>query len=633
MRRVALLVCLFASACSNGSGGAAAILAPEGTATVLAPEPLHVAGTIPAETYVDETDRPRVDLGGRWRFAFDDADAGVAEAWYAEGASRSGWYDVEVPGVWDLQVPGGFEKQTVGWFARRFTPPDLGPRARVLFDGVFREARVWLNGVELGAFDLPYLPFGFDATAALRPGAENELVVRIDNRIDRRTMPPDTTFQPGKHGWFPYGGLQRPVYLEGTARDYVAQTRIVGGLDGSVTVDARLAAPASAALVVSAEAVDPFGRVRVRFPETALAPGAGGLRLAGSVDAPLLFGPETPENVYRLRITAAQAGRAETVQYDFGFKEIETDAGRLYYNGEDLFLRGINRHEDHPVHGPVFDEGAMGVDLDLLRGMNVNFSRTAHYPNDVRTLKAMESSGILLCEEIPAYQLDERQMDDPVLIDRSVRSLRSMIVRDWNRPGLVMWSLWNENHGWVRSAARYTRTLQDEAKRLTPTHATFIAQVGVPILSEIADVSACIADVIGINQYFGWYVLTHDYVPGYLENVRALCPEKVFIASEYGADAVEGRHLDGEPALEPVTAHSYTEEFQVWHHEETLARYAGAPWLRGYMPWVFADFRWQWETNTGPPSTDFNFKGLVSYDRAPKAAYETYAALYGDLAE
>ncbi len=621
---------------------------PAGMTPIDDPADPVLAGRLPAGTAFDASDRPILDLSGAWRFKFDDADAGIANGWFGTAFDRRFWITAPVPGTWDMDVEGGFDRQTIGWYVREFDWDDDSPFVRLRFEGVFREARVWLNGVELGGDDLPYLPFAFDVTELLKRDAPNLLVVRVDNRLGRQTLPADTSTAPGLHGWFPYGGIPRPVVVEGSRSTSVARLSVhtspvdaaspaadTGADNGSWRVHADVvlqrAAGASGTATLSASITR--GGVKVLLWGPADLPGdVSRIALDGIVDAPDLWDPENPDRTYRMDVAISQDGVVETVSADFAFRTVAATGGRLLLNGVDRYLHGMNRHEDLPDRGPVFDTEAMAADVAAMRDLGVDFARTAHYPNDVRTLRALETAGVLLAEEIPVYQLDDAQLGDSVLIDRATRALRRMIHRDFNRPAIGMWSIANEVWTFADTAPAFLRGLRGVARELDPDRPVMAAVLSTPALSfSEVDLGPAEVDVIGINEYFGWYFDETMDLGAMLDAAHTRFPDKTLIVSEYGADALRARHGYGLPGEEPVDNHSYSEEYQAWFHRQHLRQVAERDFIRGVAPWVLADFRMQWTPTTGKPhpAPKTNLKGLMDAWRRPKAAYDVVRAAYG----
>lgn len=620
---------------------------PEGVTPLQEPDPaVPLAGGLPAETAFDRTSRRAIDLSGTWRFRFDEAEDGIAAGWFRLDHDRRSWREIPVPAAWDLALDDGFDRQTVGWYARTFAWDGDDPFVRLRFEGVFREARVWLNGVELGADDLPYLPFAFDVTDVLKPGDGNLLVVRIDNRLERDTLPCDTTPNPGRHGWFPYGGITRPVMLEGGGATSVGRVHVRTPFDDEDgwRVDARLflhrGAAAASRVTVSAS-VTRDGQELLAWGPIDVDAGAAGLRLEGALPDAGAWSPETPDAVYRLNarvrdwhdpMTGMPERPPEDVGIDFAFKRFQATGERFVLNGQDRYLRGINRHEDHPKHGPVFDAATITNDVAAMHALGVNFCRPAHYPNDTRTLRALEAAGILLAEEVPVYQWDGKQLATPVLVDRADRALRRMIVRDVNRPAVAMWSIANEVWSFVPEAVPFFDRLAATAHAMDPDRPVMAALLAAPVVSfSDADAAPEAVDVIGVNEYLGWYTGTVDELGDTLDAVRARYPGKTIFLSEFGAGALRGRHQFEWPAAETIDNHSYTEEFQARFLESHLVAAGERPFVRGTMPWLLADFRMQWTPTTGKPHPvpGYNLKGVLDAWRQPKLAYNALREAYG----
>lgn len=628
------------------AGGDEGAPLPEGV-TLLAPEEDPVmAGTRPAETAWDGGECPgqaalleaNGALGGMWRFRFDPEEVGLAEGWFLPGTDRRPWREIPVPAAWDVGLPDLFDRQGVGWYAVTLPPLDGDvPRWILRFDGAFREVRVFWNGQEVGHEDLPWLPFSFDVTPFVSRDGPNLLVVRVDSRLGPRTLPCTLSFHQGLHGWMPWSGLIRPV-------------SVCGALDRAVTRVQVRADPATGVFraQVFLETVGPGAETRLTarllrrgdvervFGPVALpADFRGGLALDTTVPDPNRGRlPEEAWAPWTLEVLLEDdEGRRDRRLYDVAFRSFEVREGRLWRDGRDVFLHGMNRHEDHPLHGPVFDPEGTRQDVDLLKALHVDFLRGAHYPNDVRTLRAMERAGIGLAEEVPVYQWEEPQLQDPVLVDAARRALRRMVVRDQPRPGVLVWSVANEIWTFVPDAEPFVRSLVEAVRALDDTRPTMMASLSEPLVSYTPfDTGQAPVDIIGINEYAGWYEGETTDLGDILDRALMRWPDKAFLVSEYGADALLGRRQFRAPGEEPTDAHSFSEEYQAWFHRRHLGAFADRPWIRGVMPWVLADFRMQWRQDTAkpPPVDRTNLKGLVDLWRRPKEAFHVVARAFSD---
>jgi beta-galactosidase/beta-glucuronidase len=355
--------------------------------------------------------------------------------------------------------------------------------------------------------------------------------------------------------------------------------------------------------------------------------------LQGRLPAPKRWSPARPGHVYTLQIEQQDtAGHWYKRRYRFAFKTFRTRAGHFLLNGEEVLLKGINRHEDHPAHGPVYNDSVLQADTRQMRRMGANFCRPGHYPNALHSLRTMEQQGLMLMEELPLYQLTGRQMRNEQLQALARRALRQLIIRDYNRPGVVMWSLANELYNWTPAAKRLLRQLHRIAKRMDPRRETHVAKVSLPLLVDrlLPDNSSAIPDVTGANLYFGWYLGTTDKATPYLRRLHRQWPEQPLLVSEFGAGALHGRRLAHPPGEEPNKQHSYSEEFQAYFLRQHLRQYRELPFIHGAMPWVWADFRMQWSPNTGTPHPKplWNLKGLLSGDRRKKLGYRAVKSFY-----
>ncbi len=165
------------------------------------------------------------------------------------------------------------------------------------------------------------------------------------------------------------------------------------------------------------------------------------------VDAPELWCDEDP-NLYTLLITCG----GETVPLKVGFRTVEIKDGVLYFNGEKIKLKGVNRHDSHPLLGSATPVDHMIRDLMIMKRHNINCVRTSHYPGDPRFTA--------LCDEYGFYVIDETDIethgmaivgnwdeftDSDAWTAAYLDRVERMFERDKNHPCVLMWSLGNES--------------------------------------------------------------------------------------------------------------------------------------------------------------------------------------------
>ena len=502
--------------------------------------------------------------------------------------------------------------------------------------------------------DLAYLPFAFVLSDVIQDG-RNELIIRIDNRIVFDKLPVATKFHDGQHGWFPYGGIYRPLYLEHLPKAYPQKVLFETNGEDSLEVWVQMQNLVGSGTMLKVEigeyidgrAMAPDDQVVVKVPPLAKqSDGQFGWRTGQEwvhYQRQLRIrkywsthhGKRQYTHYIRIHRSTSQGWQKQAeYRYNWALKSFElAEGGRYLLNDRPMKLRGINRHEDHYIMGPVYEKNLLRSDMAMMQEIDVNFCRPGHYPNDVRVLQEFDRAGIAVVEEIPVYQLNKKQLKDPQLLAQAKLMLHRMIIRDFNRPSIVMWSIGNEIHYFRKAARPYMQALHNLAKRIDPNRETFQARLVLPpALDKIAfkDRVSDITDLTGLNNYHGWYYAKASDAGKHVERIHKQFPEQHFVISEFGAGAKRGTHIDNAPDKEPRKRHSYSEEFQVKLLQTHLEQYKTLPYINGVMPWVFADFRMQWTPNTGKPHPRkaTNLKGIVDMNRNRKAAFKTLYEFY-----
>jgi beta-glucuronidase len=588
---------------------------------------------VPTARYVDKTQV--LSLDGTWSFKADPDDLGIAESWFAEDADRSDWNDIEVPGSYTAAFEELFEYQGPGWYAVEFDVPDAVDTSAhesmmIRLGAVFLRSKIYLNGELIGEHQGGYTPIHLPTGELLRRTG-NLLVVRADNRIDWSTVPTDTYFKPGKHGWWPYGGITRSVSLH--VLPEIWMFKIEPGYDEEtgellVTLGVRSSARSERRTIE-------YKVAGVKGSVDLYVPGKGIFIYLFPVEVePLEFwSRNNPGNLYEFTATDAIGGDEATVR--FGRRTIEVDGLRILLNGAVDFWHGINRHSDYPETGPVETADTIDREIEVLQELHANHVRPGHYPVDEHLLDALAEAGITVAEEIPVYQWQFNQMENEYLIGLAAEQLAEMIERDKNNPAILVWSVGNEYGSFWPSSRTLTAALNAQAKKFDPSRPTQAVIVNAPCVVPI-DFTLSEVDIIALNQYYGWYMGDVSEAGQCLDTVHSIYPNKAIYASEFGSGALAGRFLDQgvQPGPEPIDDHSYSEEFQAWFLEQHLTQMLERPYLSGFTPWVLADFRMEWDPNTGKPhpASKRNLKGLLTQDRATeKMSFAVVAEIYAEL--
>ena len=331
------------------------------------------------------------------------------------------------------------------------------------------------------------------------------------------------------------------------------------------------------------------------------------------------WSPESPR-LYRVVV----GSETDHVEDRIGFRTVAVRGVDVLLNGEPVFLRGISVHEEAPFRGGrglTSDESRRL--LEWARDLGCNYVRLAHYPHNEAMLRLADELGLMVWSEIPAYwALD---WENPATYASAERHLRENVTRDKNRASVVLWSVANET---PVSAARtaFLARLAATARALDPTRLVTAAvfagaheQPDGSTVLRIEDPLAAHLDVVGVNEYVGWY----DGLPDKVGTLRwETTVQKPLVLSEFGAGALYGLRGD--------SLTRWTEDYQAWLYREQLAMLRRVPFLRGMSPWILADFRSP--RRPLPVVQDWwNRKGLVSDRGERKLAFDVLRQFYAEV--
>src|SRR4051794_7324910 len=381
----------------------------------------------------------RISLDGTWDFLHvsDDRLSGPAEV-------RS----IEVPGPWQAQFADLRMRAGIGIYRRHFDLPEdwLGHSLWLRFGAVFHNSAVWLNGAHVGSNEGGFLPFSFEVSEHLRPGW-NEIKVRVDSPTDNPAEFPESPFAEipfGKQSWYgPLSGIWQSVYLERRVADHIKRLRIrperaTGDVQGKLFFATNLTDDVAIAIRVT----DPTGAV-VAEQEHAARAGDDTLSFDFHVADPKCWSPEAP-NLYGLSVAMRRGGEAvDVVEEGFGFRTIETRDGKLYLNGEPLYLRGALDQDYYPdtictVPSVEFLEDQFRKAKEL----GLNCLRCHIKAADPRYYEVADRIGMLIWTELPNGGMSTVRSRE-----RKEKLLKGIVDRDGNHPSIVIWTIINENWG------------------------------------------------------------------------------------------------------------------------------------------------------------------------------------------
>jgi beta-glucuronidase len=409
--------------------------------------------------------------------------------------------------------------------------------------------------------------------------------------------------------WFNYGGVYREVELYTTPKTVIRDlfVRLVpDGTYSCIAIEAMLDGPDASG-----------AQIEIQIPDlginTVIASSQDGLASAEIKVSPDLWSPSNP----RLYDVIARLGEDE-VRDRVGFRQIEQIGAGLFLNGKPLFLRGISVHEDDMEKGKVMSEEDLRRRFGHARDLNCNFLRLAHYPHHEKAARMADELGFLLWEEIPVYWAID--FENPATFRDAQNQLIELIKRDRNRASVIIWSVGNENPD-TDARLDFMRRLAETAKQYDPTRLTSAACLINHAKKKIEDRLSNFIDVIGINEYYGWY---EENFEDLVEIGVNSSPDKPVVVSETGADADIS-------ATGPVRG-LFSEAYQTEVYEKQIATLRSLDYVKGISPWILYDFRVERRQNIFQQGR--NKKGLIAGDKATKKeAFHKLSAFYAEKRE
>ena len=448
--------------------------------------------------------REHINFDENWRFAYGNAsdpakdfNFRIANIFSKTGAAQhtaidpkfndSSWRSLELPHDWVVELPfvnsanadvmghgykpvgGLFPETSVGWYRKHFTvsKKDSGQRFQIQFDGVYRDAMVWVNGFYLDNHKSGYTGVEYDVTDYINYDKDNVIAMRVD--------------ASQYEGWFYEGaGIYRHVWLNKYARTHIVTNGVfvytkVGSntADVSVEVTVENEGTQSTTLQLVSILKDRSGkRVGTTSAPTITldANEKRTIKQKVSVVNPKLWSLDDP---YLYRVTTSLRTNGKSIDEEtlrIGIRTITVSNKGLFLNGKYVKVQGTNNHQDHAGVGSALPDYLQYYRISLLKQMGCNAYRTSHHPPTPELLDACDSLGMLVLDENRLLNSSPQYMED----------LEWLIKRDRSRACVFMWSIGNEE-GWVQTTntgMAIATTLLNKQRTLDPTRvSTYAADV------------------------------------------------------------------------------------------------------------------------------------------------------------
>src|ERR1035437_1497395 len=557
-------------------------------------------------------------LGDDWPDALHLENSGTGSGPASEKFSDSFWRTVNLPHDWAVELPfdwaadgshgfhtlgAKYPTNSIAWYRRTFELPkeDEGKRIWLTFDGVFRDATVWVNGWCVRHHEGGYYPFREDITDVVHYGGKNTISVRVDaTKVE---------------GWFYEGaGIYRHVWLDKTAPVAIAPDGIFvqskfnnnipqGSPEIKVEVSLLNAQTNAAKATVNCEIISPDGKSLKQFSESEMLKHKSqtAVKLETKISSPILWSPENPQ-LYKLVTTVSSDGKVvDQKETAFGIRTVGFDATNGFLlNGKHYELYGTCNHQDHAGVGAAIPDALLEFRVNKLKEFGCNAYRMSHNPPTPELLDACDRLGMLVMDEsrlMGSDSVNREKWDD-------------LIRRDRNHPSVALWCIANEQFMVqdTPQAASVARTMQDYVKQLDPLRPVSYASPEDDVFRGINSV----IEVRGWNYHYGpqmdRYHAAHPTQPNFGSEQASVVGTRGIYANDRSAGYV---------AAYDVVWPGWTTTAESW-----WSFFAERPWLSGAFVWTGFDYRGE-PTPYWWPCVNSHF-GILDTCGFPKDAFYYY---------
>ena len=410
-------------------------------------------------------------IEGEWNFAWFNhfTDPRPAE-FYSLKYDDSAWGKMSVPGLWELNGYGDplYNNHGYAWDNQYIDFPPIVPEFKnhvglyrnyidvpaewkgkqifVHFGSVTSNLTLWVNGKRVGYSEDSKLEAVFDISKYVKAGEKNLFAMEVHRWCDG-------TYLEDQDFWR-LSGIARDCYIYAREKAYIkdvkfAATLINDYMDGKLDINIDVTPSVKN---VAVKLTDADGKV---WFEGDTAPTNGKVAFVKEIKAVHTWSAETPY-LYTLTVSTPK----ESAAFNVGFRSVEVKNSQLLVNGKAILIKGANRHELNPERGYDVKYEDMMRDIKIMKQHNLNAVRTCHYPNSPLWYD--------LCDKYGIYVVDEANVEshgmgygDKSLAHRAdyaaahlIRNQR-MVLRDYNHPSVIVWSLGNESGNGVNFHACY----------------------------------------------------------------------------------------------------------------------------------------------------------------------------------
>lgn len=441
----------------------------------------------------------KVSLNGKWDFKIDPYNKGVEENWHLLKDKPASWDVMDVPGNWDLKNEYS-EYAGNAWYSYSFEANESWKNkvVRIVFESVYNDATVWINGQEVGENHIGFLPFHIDVSGHLQYGSQNTVTVLVNNVFKRGAI-------------WNWGGIRRPVWLEITdviRLEHQHITAIPNLKKGDATIDVKVISsnksdediPVLLNIDISREGeIIKTHQIKTHIPAKQSA-----YQSEWSVKIPKskvkLWSFDFP-NLYSCTVKLTKEDRTlQSVTDRFGIRKLEVSGTKLLLNGVSIRPVGFNLVPEDRITGNTLPIERIKEDVDMLKELGVTFCRISHLPLPKDYLDYLDEVGIMTFEEVSLWGKD-KWVDPEHPMPKEW--LKRMIKEKYNHPSVAGWSVGNEIGfldrnpkvmEYVQGAIEMTKALDPNRLAVYVTHSAPSQEIDPVVYS----------DLIMLNKYGGW---------------------------------------------------------------------------------------------------------------------------------
>ncbi len=527
------------------------------------------------------------------------------------------WASINVPHDWVVGLPfensplseieahgykpvgGMFPQNSIGWYRKHFKvdKTEVNKRFEIQFDGIYRNATIWLNGFYVGTNFSGYVGKTYDITDYINFETENVIVVRVDATQNE--------------GWFYEGaGIYRHVWLNTTEKLHIPEDGLyvsseLIGKNATVTIETTIQNNdfTTENCTVYSYITDRNGKFIRKTNEQKITLNANKndvVKQKINITNYRIWSLEDPYLYKAISVIKSGNKIIQQSKTRFGIRTLKFDASEGFFlNGKHIKILGTNNHQDHAGIGSALPDFMQYYRIKLLKDMGSNAYRTSHNAPTPELLEACDSLGMLVLDEQRLLNSSAEYTDQ----------FKRLIKRDRNHPSVFLWSIGNEEQTIQGTdyGKKIAQTLLSIQKDLDPSRtSTYAADMG--------------NDFKGVNEIIP--IRGFNYREYAVADYHRDHPNQPVLGTEMGStvttrgiyvtDSIRGYVPD-----QDITAPWWASKAEVWWKLAAENKY----WLGGFV-WTGFDYRGE-PTPFHWPNINSHF-GIMDICGFPKNIYYYY---------